>query len=631
MANTTQNSLNSWLPESEFSLVFEGLVDFPGGQNTIAITLDEPFTYTGNNLVIMSNPIGPVATAPGRAFFGTEVPDFSNRSRVYMDNWVAFDWTQPGMGGDLHANIVLIITELEEVMGSVSGTVTSNGTIPVENALVEIIGTTQERITDANGAYSFNYLAPGTYQFKASKYGHLDATSEVITVIANENSIVNLIIAPNNMFTISGKIIGNDAPDGLEGVTVNLTGYQNYTATTNTTGDFSISDVYDGHIYNITATIEGYQPYSSTIQVSGENLTCNITLIEVAIPVHRITAEKVENNVVVSWKEPSSGTHKVFRYDSGNNNGQVGWSNGLRTSIIGSVHREVEAELRRISWYSTANAVQPAYDLWILGLNSEGMPDRNHVILTAHNIPNTPLQWCRYEFPESVYAPNGFFMGVSPSNGGFTSIGTDVPNSQFPFLPNTNLFSFSAEEDFVCFSENGFYVNAMIRAEGYSFGKTAQFENRTFTNYKIYRLLDGQQGDEVLWSELSTNLSENTYTDFDWHNLSSGVYRYAVKAQYTGGVLSAAGFSNPIKTENSIHINNPINIVLYPNPFTNEILISNPEHVKSVQIMDVLGQTVKHVIFNGKSITTGELSSGLYFVAVETLAGEKMIQKMVKK
>ena len=72
-------------------------------------------------------------------------------------------------------------------------------------------------------------------------------------------------------------------------------------------------------------------------------------------------------------------------------------------------------------------------------------------------------------------------------------------------------------------------------------------------------------------------------------------------------------------------------IVLYPNPFTNEINISNPAAVKSVTITNVAGQEIKQTVFNGKSISTEKFASGIYFVAVESVTGDKMVYKMVKK
>jgi hypothetical protein len=81
----------------------------------------------------------------------------------------------------------------------------------------------------------------------------------------------------------------------------------------------------------------------------------------------------------------------------------------------------------------------------------------------------------------------------------------------------------------------------------------------------------------------------------------------------------------------SIGTNSLSEIVLSPNPFTNEINISNPEIVKSIQIVSTTGQKVKDVIFNGNSILTGELASGIYFVTIKGFSGEKGVYKMVKR
>ena len=547
MTNTIQNELDEWIPESEFLTVFQGGITFPAGQQTITIDLDEPFVYTGDNLVIMTKPVGGVSQWPGsRQFFSTETPDFINRSRFYNHNYVELDMSvSPGMGANYHANVVLKIT-LSEDVGSVSGTITSDGTTPVEGALVEILGSTQNKVTDENGEYRFDYLVPGSYRFKVSKYGYNDATSDPIDVEANENAVVNITILPLSTFTVSGKVIGNDISGGLENVTITLTGYEEYTGKTNATGDYSIPNVFGEHTYTVTATLKGYQTYTATIEVNND-IIHDITLVEIAYPVVGLKAEIVDADAVISWREPDGSMPKIFRYDSGINAGQVGWWNppGTRNSIIGALHN-VSAELHSMSWYSTAEWVQNAYDLWILGLNGNGKPDRNNVIFTAQNINNIPLQWCSYEFPAPIDVPDGFFMGVSPSNGGFTSIGTASSTTEYPFIPDVNLFSMDDQEEFTCFSADGFSVNAMIRAEGYAAEKTARLRDnhaKYLTNYRIYRLLEGQQGNEASWIELAANLSEATYTDETWSSLSPGVYRYAVKAQYSGEILSIAGFT----------------------------------------------------------------------------------------
>jgi hypothetical protein len=50
-----------------------------------------------------------------------------------------------------------------------------------------------------------------------------------------------------------------------------------------------------------------------------------------------------------------------------------------------------------------------------------------------------------------------------------------------------------------------------------------------------------------------------------------------------------------------------------------------------VQITTLTGQNVKEVIFNGKTISTGDLASGIYFVTIEGYNGEKGVYKMIKE
>ena len=83
--------------------------------------------------------------------------------------------------------------------------------------------------------------------------------------------------------------------------------------------------------------------------------------------------------------------------------------------------------------------------------------------------------------------------------------------------------------------------------------------------------------------------------------------------------------------QGGINDNELANVVLYPNPFSNEINISNSASVKSIEITNLAGQKVKSVIFNGKSISTGDLAAGIYFITIESITGNKVVHKMVKK
>jgi hypothetical protein len=124
-------------------------------------------------------------------------------------------------------------------------------------------------------------------------------------------------------------------------------------------------------------------------------------------------------------------------------------------------------------------------------------------------------------------------------------------------------------------------------------------------------------------------ITDTFYLD---ENLDLGEYEYYVVAHYTTGCISDKNYIT-VKIEDNEEIKDVIiwDIVLYPNPFTNEINISNPAIVKNVQITNLTGQKVKEVEFNGKSIKTGSLVSGVYFVVIESITRDKTVYKIFKK
>lgn len=71
-------------------------------------------------------------------------------------------------------------------------------------------------------------------------------------------------------------------------------------------------------------------------------------------------------------------------------------------------------------------------------------------------------------------------------------------------------------------------------------------------------------------------------------------------------------------------------VVLSPNPFVDEIRISDPSKVKSLRIVNVGGQVVADISSPGSVVYTGGMPSGIYFVSVDYADGSKTVHKMVK-
>jgi hypothetical protein len=142
--------------------------------------------------------------------------------------------------------------------------------------------------------------------------------------------------------------------------------------------------------------------------------------------------------------------------------------------------------------------------------------------------------------------------------------------------------------------------------------------SKSLTGYQLY--LNGE------------NMGTTTNTEFLFTDIGDKTYTAGVKAIYTSGESQMATVEfEGCKEVIGIGETGQTDLQLFPNPFTNEINISDPTLVNSVKIMDMMGQIVKNTIYNGKTIDTKNLSSGVYMVVVETHSGERMIYKMVKE
>lgn len=87
--------------------------------------------------------------------------------------------------------------------------------------------------------------------------------------------------------------------------------------------------------------------------------------------------------------------------------------------------------------------------------------------------------------------------------------------------------------------------------------------------------------------------------------------------------------SSPLSLED----NGNSKIVLYPNPASDIISISNIEmlDIKEISIISTLGKVVKKVKLQNSSFTVSDLSEGLYILLLETSEGKKYSESFIKK
>ena len=122
-----------------------------------------------------------------------------------------------------------------------------------------------------------------------------------------------------------------------------------------------------------------------------------------------------------------------------------------------------------------------------------------------------------------------------------------------------------------------------------------------------------------------------------WSQIDTGTYRYYVKfINTTTGWASKNFTSGPtdgiFKFTGSLGVNKFMansKIVIYPNPTNSVINFETDQDIISVTIVDVFGRITKKPIQTNNQIDVSDLSSGLYYIEINTANGI-FIEKFVK-
>lgn len=151
----------------------------------------------------------------------------------------------------------------------IAGTVTTSGAA-LAGATITLTGGSTTT-TDASGNYSFTGVANGSYAVTATKTGYTFSPS-ALTAIVNGANVTGMNFTATALGT-SHAIAGTVSGDTLSGVTVTVTGAATASATTDASGNYSVTGLYDGS-YTVTPSKTGYtfNPASSAVTVSGANI-----------------------------------------------------------------------------------------------------------------------------------------------------------------------------------------------------------------------------------------------------------------------------------------------------------------------------------------------------------------------
>ncbi|TVR42350.1 MAG: T9SS C-terminal target domain-containing protein, partial [Bacteroidia bacterium] len=525
LGETGQNDLSSgYIDPASLQLAFDGKVDFLADETEVIIVLENPYFYSGGNLVVYSMKADNVWSS-GKNFKQTLSDPNVNRSAKSFRDFTPFDPLNPGQPDQLPVsfpNITIYFSD--DGFGALQGTV-ADGVNSLEGVKVEVLETNTATHTDGNGFFQLAALASGSYDMLFTKFGYEDLLLENVIIEEDETTEVSVTITELPTFSVSGTVTGNDG-ELVEGASVILNGMDEYVTETGADGSFFFAEVFGG-TYDLTVVASGYTAYSENNLSVDEDLVLDIEL-EVLILAPGGLSVDVDNhgagNALFSW---TTGADTEFRYDNGTPLNSLGTFDANLNTVIGAAHRNI-AELFEMSWMMPVDgSVVPSdvVKVWVFGLDDAGNPNQNNVLYSQGNVSNVPGEWNTYAFGQPVFAPNGFLIGLSV-NGDLVLVTDSGNDPDWPFIPETQFYNFNVTSSpFTPIEQAGFEWNFFIRANGIDLGEINQQQAQDFPRNAI--------GFNVFLDDAFVSFVEEE--EYLFTGLDEGTYIAGVQSLYATG------------------------------------------------------------------------------------------------
>ncbi len=217
VGETSQTNLSGgWIPSTDLSLVFEGFIDFPAGDNNIPVQFNTPYQYQGGNLVIM------VLRQMDTQLYSESINRFYcsdgdvSCGRSYGNDTTEPDPTAPPVTMWIVSDYPNITLHFDDDQVYITGRVVSSfmpsagvggATITLSNVM------TYTATTDSNGYFTFPSVMPDmtyAYTIFAPGYTPIAGTIAVSNVDMNMGTfMLPSVVEPAS--DVTATIIGNNA------------------------------------------------------------------------------------------------------------------------------------------------------------------------------------------------------------------------------------------------------------------------------------------------------------------------------------------------------------------------------------------------------------------------------------
>ena len=420
--------------------------------------------------------------------------------------------------------------------GNIRGDVWDDEMKPVADVYVSLEGTEFGAYTDSRGFFEISNVPADDYMIVCTKLGYKNNPVPVaVKALGDVN--VELDVVRRFAVTASGRLT-DEYGNALANANVEMTGYNNYVATSDSDGRYTINNVYETvEPYNIKISKPFYTTEYAKVSVDKPqaivlDATLNDSILPPAMAMARLSDDL--RSVALEWSAPAIDV-SVMRH-SNEASSSFGASDGTFGTLIGVVSHE-PVILDSIYWFSFN--LDEYINVVVLELDANGKLTGRELYVDSE-APNQGFNRTTYKFDTPVYAPTGCFIGLSVDYG-FLDLVTVYNTPEYPFVPNFNAYiedyTVKAEYDYVeslgeDYAENFYF--------GY-YGKLIANEEAPAVTYTLSR--HNESGMSELLSE---SVATRTYTDNAWLPLADGDYTYSVTAVYGNKQTSTPTYTQAV-------------------------------------------------------------------------------------
>lgn len=574
-----------FIDESKMTLVFDGIISFPFGENEVPIKFTTPYDYNGKNLVIrVERPL--VAATPrgdmGQNFYVFFDDAHKNRQIAYRSDDKAFNVEDPEFKYDFnntppHTSFVFDCQQA----GHISGTIKDINQKNVDSVKVSLKKSKLVTYTDTSGKYTFLGLQAGKDTAVCEKFGYEIVSSNAQVTLA-QTLTLDIVLPELRKIKMSGIVVDNTG-DPINGAEVELKGYFDYFATTDAVGKYEFSGIYTDRNYAFNAKKDLFASYSATFRSGlADTIADTVVLTQFNIPAFGVkaTAEKEDVSAKIEWIVSSDMDFKRYVYDDGSAETAYSVAEGMEGWFGSFFGMKDSGYIQSVDIYGARNYYIEEGEVGQRTVTIDIYDQKRKLIASSEPFSLLSNTWTTVNLPYIPYNGAFYAMVHFTKEAGLTHmIGCDYngPYAEaelnyysdgsmwavvqtaatgvipFSFLIRANVFesreaaskglnrTFSAKPSSDPLSYDLMSVAECQKTDNESAAKCAlgaSLLNNSFPKsytpmFKVYRYKKKDMGTPSAWTLVTTSpINGKIYEDTEWINQEVGIYGYAVQALY---------------------------------------------------------------------------------------------------